>query len=82
VVPPTRTAAHPIEPTFDLDLDLRDTRDPHAAAGPADLSGRLRPAGGRRSARHTHTRLIAALARIHAEGAAAGTGERARPAGH
>lgn len=80
MAPPSPTADHPIEPTFDLDLDLRDNPDPHAVPG-VELSGRLRPAGARRSSRHTHTRLIAALARIRAEDAAAGAGERARPAG-
>ena len=53
-----------------LTIDLRDPGDPSlVATGVIDLSGRLRPTGSRRSSRHTHTRLIAALARIHADGA-------------
>jgi hypothetical protein len=76
------TAAHPTRPAdplenpvdthpdrrhddlLDLDLDLRDAaRD---GIGVVDLSARMRPIGGRRSSRHTHTRLTAALARIQA----------------
>ena len=55
---------------LDLDptIDLRDHADPSlVATGVIDLSGRLRPTGSRRSSRHTHTRLIAALARINAD---------------
>lgn len=76
MAPPTHLAPHPVEPAVDLDLDLRDTPSAPPVPGVVDRSGRLRPAGPRRSSRHTHTRLIAALARIHAEGAAERDPER------
>jgi hypothetical protein len=63
------TTPHPQHPTFDLDLDRRDAATD--ALGVVDLTARMRPLGGRRSARHTHTRLTAALARIHANSIAA-----------
>jgi hypothetical protein len=68
VAPPT----HPLRrctDSFDLDLDLRDGATD--GTGVIDLSARMRPVGGRRSSRQTHTRLLAALARIQANSIAA-----------
>jgi hypothetical protein len=62
---------HPLRRSTDhLDLEL-DLRDAAEAIGVVDLNARMRPAGGRRSSRHTHTRLVAALARIQANSLAA-----------
>ncbi len=68
MAPPT----HPLRrstDSFDLDLDLRDGASD--GVGVIDLSARMRPLGGRRSSRQTHTRLVAALARIQANSLAA-----------
>jgi hypothetical protein len=56
-------------PDLDLDLDRRDGVS--EGAGVIDLNARMRPVGGRRTSRQTHTRLVAALARIQANSVAA-----------
>lgn len=63
MAPPTHPLRRSTDP-LDLDLDLRDAATD--GTGVIDLNARMRPAGGRRSSRHTHTRLVAALARIQA----------------
>jgi hypothetical protein len=76
VAPPTHPRRRSTD-HLDLELDLRDAAD---AMGVVDLNARMRPAGGRRSSRHTHTRLVAALARIQANSLAAnGLGARPLP---
>lgn len=76
MVPLSPLAPHLAEPALDLDLDLRDAPRAPTVPGVVDRTGRLRPAGPRRSSRHTHTRLTAALARIHADGVASRDAER------
>ena len=68
MVPPTHPLRRSTDP-LDLDLDLRDGAS--EGTGVIDLNARMRPAGGRRSSRQTHTRLVAALARIQANSLAA-----------
>ena len=68
MAPPTHPLRRSTDP-LDLDLDLRDAAS--EGTGVIDLNARMRPAGGRRSSRHTHTRLVAALARIQANSLAA-----------
>lgn len=63
MAPPTHPLRRSTDP-LDLDLDLRDAAS--EGTGVVDLSARMRPVGGRRSSRQTHTRLLAALARIQA----------------
>ena len=85
MAPPTPLAPPLAEPMvgdgLDLDLDvaLREAPGVPNPVGVIDLTGRLRPAGPRRSSRYTHTRLTAALARIHADGAASRDTERRTP---
>ena len=68
MAPPIHPLRRSTDP-LDLDLDLRDAATD--GTGVIDLSARMRPAGGRRSSRQTHTRLVAALARIQANSLAA-----------
>ena len=64
---PTPFAAAPTPSTSTSTFDDAATD----GTGVIDLNARMRPAGGRRSSRHTHTRLVAALARIQANSLAA-----------